>query len=462
MVKFIVSNQIELQTGELPALIEKRLISDLTLENPVYIQALKYGHSIHDKPKHLKLYRYEGDTLVLPRGVGGRLVKYLQDSKVKYQLIDRRLKLQPVEFHSSINLRGYQETAVSKVVQWRQGGICAPCGAGKTMIMLEAMARIGQPTLFIVHTKELLDQIIDRACSVIDLDRDEIGIIGDGSFTIGGRMTVALIQTLSKADLSDITNKFGAIFVDEAHHLAAKSFFYPISMFPALYRIWVSATPERSDGLTKMVYAAGGPIVHTINQNEVPTMIPELRVIETDYDGMDEEYTYLMSDLINDKDRNDLIVQTISSEANGNYSLVLSDRVEHLEILKPMLQRQLPHLTIEFLTGSMKKKERSDVMERVKNKEVDILLATQLAREGLDITHLNRLYLATPKKAGGAVQQEVGRVMRPCEGKTEAIVYDFWDNKSPMLKPQFWKRREIYKKIGMDWQPSKTKAVSFR
>ncbi|MNI82063.1 hypothetical protein D3C73_1387370 [compost metagenome] len=101
----------------------------------------------------------------------------------------------------------------------------------------------------------------------------------------------------------------------------------------------------------------------------------------------------------------------------------------------------------------MKKKERSDVMERTKNRQVDILLATQLAREGLDIVHLNRLFLATPKRAAGAVQQEVGRVMRPAIGKTEALVFDFWDSKNPILKSQFWKRREVYRKIGMDYQP---------
>lgn len=455
MLTIKISNQIEIEADKVPALILKKITNDLTLQNPKYQQALKYGYKTHGTPEHIKLYRYADvnkKVIILPRGIGGRLIKHLQNSKIEYRLQDDRLRLQTVEFKSSIQLRGYQEKAVSELVKWRQGGIVAPCGAGKTMIMLEAMVRIGQPTLFIVHTKELLDQIIERACSVVDIKREEIGIIGDGSFTVGERLTVALIQTLSKADLSEINDKFGAIFVDEAHHLAARSFFYPISMFTALYRCWVSATPNRSDGLTEMVFAAGGPIVHTILQSEVPTIIPELRVIETDFMGFSDEYTDLMSDLIKDGERNQLIVDTISQESTGNYSLVLSDRVEHLTILKILLKNALPSMTIEILTGSMKKKERAEVMERVKNKEVDILLATQLAREGLDITHLNRLFLVTPKKAAGAVQQEVGRIMRPSPGKESCIAYDFWDNKTPMLKSQFWKRREIYKKIGMDWQ----------
>jgi superfamily II DNA or RNA helicase len=117
-----------------------------------------------------------------------------------------------------------------------------------------------------------------------------------------------------------------------------------------------------------------------------------------------------------------------------------------------MLQDRMPDKKIEILKGTMGKKERESVMQRVKDKQVDILLATQLAREGLDIVHLDRLFLATPKKAAAAVQQEVGRIMRPATGKSDAIVYDFWDSKTGILQAQFWKRRAVYKQIGMNLQ----------
>lgn len=448
-----VSHQIEIMMKRIPPLILKRIKQELTLPNPNYEQALRYGRDTRKTSEVIELYRIEGDLLILPRGYGGKLLKYLRDSNTSYFLQDQRVTLPKVDFHSRIQLRNYQEAAVSQLIKWKQGRIVAPCGAGKTMIMLEAMARIGQPSLWVTHTKELADQVIERASAVFQITPDEIGMIGDGKFSIGDRLTVSLIQTLSKADMDEFKDRFGAIFVDEAHHLAARSFFYPIGQFPALYRLWVSATPERADGLTAMVFAAGGNIVHTIDQSDVPTVIPKLQVIETNYICSEFDYVKIITGLIHNSERNDLIVDTIEEHAAGNYSLVLSDRTEHLQILMEMLKDRLPHLTIEVLTGTMKKKQRSDVMDRVKNKEVHILLATQLAREGLDIVHLNRLFLATPKKAAGAVQQEVGRVMRPAPGKEEAIVYDFWDNKNPILKSQFWKRREVYRKIGMDWEP---------
>lgn len=450
MTKMVISNQIELTVDGLPDGLIQSIAQDLTLRNPAYDTALKQGRKPYRLEEYIRLYRFEDGRIILPRGYGRRLQERLLQAGVRWTTQDNRLLLPPVDFGSRIKLRDYQETAVEALVRHRQGGVVAPCGAGKTMILLEAMARIRQPALWVTHTVELADQVIDRATDVLDLTRDEIGRMYGGQQAVGARFTVALVQTLNKLDIDALRGNFGAILVDEAHHLAASTFFYPVGQFPAMYRLWASATPERSDGLTEMVFAGAGPILHEIDQGEVPTIVPRLEVIETGYSVHDEDYVYLIGDLIRNRERNELIVRAIAERAPGHYSLVLSDRVEHLETLYRMLKDTCPDMSIEILTGSMKKAERADVMARVQRKEVDILLATQLAREGLDIKHLDRLFLTTPKRAAGAVQQEVGRIMRPDVGKTDALVVDFWDSRSPILKAQFWRRREVYRKLGMD------------
>jgi superfamily II DNA or RNA helicase len=262
---------------------------------------------------------------------------------------------------------------------------------------------------------------------------------------------LALIQTIRDTDLVDLAGRFGAVFIDEAHHLAATSFYETVNSFTALYRLWASATPTRQDGLTKMVYAAGGPVLYEIGLHDLPVIIPSLQVIETSYSGHNENYTKLISDLIQNKRRNHLIVDTIVRETPGNYSLVLSDRIEHLHTLAAMLKEAAPGMRIETLTGKLtSKKQREAIMEQAQNREIDVLLSTQLAREGLDLPHLNRLFLVTPKRAAGATQQEIGRVMRPCEGKQDAVVFDFVDFNSPILRAQFWRRRDVYRQLGMD------------
>lgn len=461
MIKIKISSTIDFKFSLLSEELRSKICKDLTLDNPKYIQADRRGYYTGNIDEFIHLYNIEDDVITLPRGYGSKLLMRLKDAGVAFEIKDKRLLLPSVDFGSKISLRDYQSPAVETLVKRRQGGVVAPCGSGKTIIMLEAMAMIGQPSLWICHTKELAYQTIERACQVLTIEPDEIGMIGDGKFSIGPRLTVALVQSLSRINIKQMVNKFGAILVDEAHHIAAPSFFVPIGQFPALYRLWASATPERSDGLTAMVYAGGGQPVHTINRSCVPTLTPSLVVIETNYDSFygADEYPKLINDVVNDASRNNLIVKTIKQEAPGNYSLVLSDRVEHLNVLREILQKALPSLRIEILTGSMGKKARKDIMERVQAKQVDILLATQLAREGLDIIHLNRLFLTTPKRAASAVEQEVGRIMRPAPGKQDAIVYDFWDKQHYVLKPQFWKRLNVYKNLGLKRQPLNVRQV---
>lgn len=448
-----VDNRISVLLKDIPREFFIKITKALTFPNPEYLSAVKYGYSKWGKPSEIKLYKIDQDWLHLPRGFGSELIRLLKKNNIDYQIKDSRLLLSPVDFGSKIKLWNYQVPAVKKMIRHRQGGIVAGCGAGKTQIMLEVMAHIKQPALWVCHTHELLQQTRERVVENLMLKPEEIGIIASGDVKLGEKLTISLIQTLNRLDLKKISNSFGAIFIDEAHHLAARTFFNTINKFPALYRFWASATPDRADGLTKIIYACGGPALYQIDRSELSTVTPELKVIETDFNSYEINYARLISKLIQNKKRNQLIVQAILREAPGNYSLVLSERIKHLSILKNMLNQAMPDLQVEILTGKIPKKTRERIMSDVNAGKVDVLLATQLAREGLDIEHLNRLFLATPKRGTGALEQEIGRIMRPSENKDDAVVYDFWDVQNPILKSQFWSRRETYRKLGIYFNP---------
>lgn len=433
---------------DVPEELRQVLVCALTLDNPDYKKVVRYGFRTDNIPPRIRLYRCPTDTLILPRGMTQTVIRYLKTHNIPFNIDDKRLIMPKVEFKSYIKLRDYQQTAVNKMLKQTQGFLVSPCGSGKTVMMIEMMARIKQPTLFIVHQKELMEQIINTAEELTDVTKEEIGIIGAGKKSIGKRMTVATIQTLNKMDLTELTDQFGAVFVDEAHHVAAKTFYDVITQFKGCYRFAVSATPERSDGLTQMVFSCTAGIVHEITQEDVPTIIPRLKTVKTPFSSLSEDYSYIVKSLIHNKERNQFIVDCIKKEAPNNYSLVLSDRVEHLKIVKEMIEKELPNLRVEILTGNVSKAKRKKLMEEARAQKIDILLATQLAREGLDIPHLNRLFLIYPKKSPASVQQEVGRVMRPFEGKENAVVFDFIDNNG-ILYGQFNKRKSVYKKIGM-------------
>jgi superfamily II DNA or RNA helicase len=221
-----------------------------------------------------------------------------------------------------------------------------------------------------------------------------------------------------------------------------------IQEFPAAYRYGLTATLDRADGLTPAMLAIMGPVIHTIPQSAVPTITPGLRIIPTYYKAAGADYSAIMEDLIQSPERNRIILDAIKDDIDSSYTLVLSDRIEHLEILAANLAEECPQVKAAVITGQLGKKERQRIMEETVGKEIRVLFATQLAREGLDIPHLDRLFMVTPKRARGAVQQEVGRIMRPCDGKKTAVVIDFLDNNG-MLIAQFKERKKVYRELGM-------------
>ncbi len=449
-IHLTIGGDIRIPLNSIPQPLLEIITADLTLDNPAYASAVRMGRYTGNIPQRLTMWALEEGILTVPRGYGQTLLKRCRTLGIQFVTDDRRLTLPPVTFESRIKLRPYQVLAVERLVQMLAGGLVAPCGSGKTTAGLKAIADVGQPALVIVATLELALQWIDRATQFLGIPREEIGLIGNGKRTIGTRLTVGLVQTLSKMDLTEIRERFGLVILDEAHHAPASTFQRVFAAFPAIYRLWLSATPERQDGLHPILYAVGGPILHTISRADLPTVTPVLRVIETDFTDCDDDYSALLTRLTQDERRNRLIVDAIAQNALGHYSLVLSERVDHLEVLHKMLADISPNLRAATLTGRMSKREREQTMAAIQAREIDVLFSTQLAREGLDIVHLDQLFMTCPKRAASAVEQEIGRIMRPAEGKAGATVWDFWDSGSPMPRGQFWRRRDVYRKLGME------------
>jgi superfamily II DNA or RNA helicase len=90
------------------------------------------------------------------------------------------------------------------------------------------------------------------------------------------------------------------------------------------------------------------------------------------------------------------------------------------------------------------KEERAEIFYRMRSGKEHVLIATYaLAKEGLDIPNLDRLYLATPQKDYAIVKQSVGRIERSQPGKGQPIVYDFVDEKIGYCLGMAKKRKRI-------------------
>ena len=432
----------------------------LTFSNPKFHQAKRFskGRRFSKMPSSFCYFYLRkpktAPSLEIPLGALEATVTKLKDENLRIK-VENLLVEQKADYLSSIQLRNYQEIAVNQCLSRHRGVLVAPCGAGKTVMALELLARRSQKTLVIVHTLDLLKQWQERVRETLG---EEAGTIGQGSKKIGEKITIATVQTLvrDKKLLMRLASETGTVIVDECHHTPAKTFSKVIGNLKPTYLYGFSATPKRDDGLSAIMHLFLGPTLHTIEsrdlQRQSHLLRPRLKLVETEfffaYDADDpESYHNMVEELIHDKERNLLICEHLV-EHRDKVNLVLSQRLAHLEVLSRQLQMALPHASIETITGSTPKEERQEIIDRTREGKIQYLFATQLADEGLDIRCLENLFLVCPTRNRARVQQRVGRVMRTHEGKSQALIYDFVDSKTRVLLSQFRTRlNQVYRNL---------------
>jgi superfamily II DNA or RNA helicase len=362
--------------------------------------------------------------------------------------------LSPVKFKFAGTLRGYQQAAVNACLSRDFGIIEAPTGSGKTTMALGVIAARKQPTLVIVHTKELLNQWGDRIEQFLDIPRDQIGIIGDGKMKIGEKITIAIINSLYPVAY-DIQGRFGHVVVDECHRCPSRTFSGAVEAFEARFRLGLSATPFRRDGLTKLIgWYLGSTVKVDATELTGQDIVQSVEVVRrmTSFEtrlNAAEQYSRVLSELTENDDRNIQIAADVyrESKADSGVCLILSDRREHCEKLAYILNVSGMEATV--LTGATPKKERESIVERLNVGEIRVLIATgQLIGEGFDAMALQTLFLATPIKFSGRLIQYLGRILRPAPGKTTAKIYDYVDQNVGVLAASARARQQVYSQKG--------------
>lgn len=153
---------------------------------------------------------------------------------------------------------------------------------------------------------------------------------------------------------------------------------------------------------------------------------------------------------MNDKSRNELIINDIiESFKLGSTPLILTERVEHLNILSNMLGEYTDKIVI--LKGGMGNKQRKSTLDIIKSFSKDerfIILATgKYIGEGFDESRLDTLFLTMPISWKGVLQQYAGRLQRMYEGKNVVKIYDYVDNNVLLLVKMYNKRLKGYRNL---------------
>jgi len=462
-----------LTLAQVPEILKKQFIDENTFDNPEYRMRKALGKWLKGTPEKIRLYSFNDDTqeMNLPRGYLPAVIAISRRNDIVFHIQDNTLEPW-ANFGLEVNgaLEAYQQEALDNLLHYPCGTLVGPPGCGKTNILLSAIPELKTRALIIVHTKELLAQTVQRCKDWLGVTP---GVIGGGKWQPED-ITVGMIQTLARRDLPgmDITGYFGAILTDEGHHVAAKTWSSVLEQFPARYKYAFTATPQRKDGYSFLIWRFTGGKTAEIKQEEVieagRIVWPKFMFRGTKFKYTLQnkgDWTFMLNQLAFDQDRNDeIIAEIMESIPYCESALVLTDRVGHAELLARRLEGFDPVL----LHGQLNKKERTEGMERVRSGTKLTIATIGLVGEGVDVPGWDLLYLVTPIAGGSRTVQAIGRVARAKEGKAAASVVDFVDvcvdgyrEKEDGTKEYYYPLREAATKRRRLYRLKKTQAMLF-
>lgn len=353
------------------------------------------------------------------------------------------------------------------------GMIKLTCGGGKTVLAIYLACLLKLKTLIIVNKEALMDQWIERIKSFCDA---RIGIIRcDDVNTKDKDIVIGMLRSISKKNYDQsVFSDFGIVIYDEAHHMCSRCDSRALLYTSAKYTIGLSATPERADGLNRVNELYIGKmlcemekkfgyrvLIKSIHFNSDDIMYKEKKAW---FKGrMTPSDVMMQSNIIKVKHRNNMIAQVIDHiKRHGRRILILSKRIEHLTILKTLVdtktqQDNETHLyNSYFYTGPTKKCEK---VQAEKNGHI-IFATSNLAEEGIDIPHLDTIIFASPisiqkdltngQAIKKSVLQSVGRITRndDINDGNIPLVIDICDQLS-IYKNWTNKREKVYQ--DKDW-----------
>jgi len=437
ITKAVIHEALYIQKKELSKTLLNTLQRLASFSNPEFYIRQNLRKSTFNTPRIISLFDMNEKYLILPRGVISKIQHLFQSNNATLVIEDKRFMKKIDKPKLSIKLRDNQKGAYNKILKNNYALLIAPPGFGKTAIASAIIAKRGVNTLILVHKITLLEQWAERLSEYFEIDKKAIGQLGKGKKRLTSNIDIAMLQSLKNRP--ELIENYSQIIVDEAHHIPAVSFEVPLKKFKGKYVVGLSATPKRQDGMHPIMFMQCGDIVHEVKRDKKQIHI--LKSIRTKFEAYENEFTMILGELVEDFERNELIVSEIE-KLHDKKILVISERIEHLNILYHGLKSRDINSTL--LYGGMGTKIQRAALKEAHDANI-ILSTSGYIGEGIDFAHLDAIVFTMPISYQGRIIQYLGRIGRRGQ---KCLAIDFVDENVIMFKSSFTKRLKGYKQMG--------------
>lgn len=364
--------------------------------------------------------------------------------------------------YKNITAREYQSPPIVKLksksicnVPFYRGIIDAATNAGKDYIMAFTALNLDCKILLIVHNQDLFDKALKFFSDFYD-----VGYVSSKKIILKD-FTVAMQKTLYNRSKTDINikkylNEVGALFVDECHRAAGGDYNKLLSIIPAYIRLGFSGTSLELDDPGKKLDLVGsfGPKFYTLSNKFL---------IDNGYSQKPTIKVYDINEVINcplnyrddydsnvmfSKNRANKIISLIK-ERPDRQILITVNYLEHGDFLLNKLLLSDYEGVCAFVHGE--DKERAQKLQDFSDCKINVLIATMIVKEGLNIPCIRTIMMAQGGKSPITVKQITGRGLRHDGENDDFELIEFYD-RGKWTREHSKARFKIYRKEGFDIQ----------
>ena len=373
----------------------------------------------------------------------GYLIKYTEIKNIiKHKRYDNLFELKT-------KLRDYQKEAVYCSAKKKRGIIKVGTGGGKTIISFGIMSYFKMKSLFITNQADMKNQVYESLISNTNLKEDDVLIFENKKKDYSEKkVTITTMSMINNIKDDNFFDNFGLIIIDECHHAGAEKWFSNINKFNCFHKIGLSATPGREDAFRNRVFSSIGKIIYEKKAVDLQKKgyLLKLNCVFIEYPS-DYKYNKIENKIhysrvenkyiVQNKKRNDFIISKIKKLYNQKRTiLVLVKTINHAEILFNEInfgkKIKMTGSENQLKNGSIKRvnknpSKRKPYIEKIKNGEYNIIIATKIFNEAMDISNLSACVNVASGSSSIETVQKIGRILRLQKDFDNAVYYDIFD-----------------------------------